>query len=1311
MRAVFKFLAVLATSYLIQEILCLDTVGRISRGEGSRQPYSPYNARALGRRQDDHVPCSKDNPCKYDDCCNGNSGYCGTGPEYCAEDVCVHNCNAKGECGKGAAEVGAFCPLNVCCNKWNKCGTTKDFCNDECQSNCNVPGSSDPNTGDVRKLVIGYWEGWSLTTRSCAKRTIDDIPVDSLTHLNLAFAYIKPGSFEIEPMPKTSENIYSQITNLKRKAPGLKIWISLGGWTYSDNGTDTQAVWGDMARDSNKRKTFANNLIKFMKHYGFDGADLDWEYPGAPDRGGKPDDPENFVLLLKDVKAAFDSDPRQYGLSFTAPTSYWYLRWFKIEQLWRYVNWINLMTYDLHGSWDSPESYIGSFVYAHTNKTEIDDALNLFWRNHVPANRINLGIGFYGRSYTLESADCSRPGCPFKSPGVAGSCTGEPGVLSYDEIEGLIRTWDLTKVHDKEAMVKYMAWGQNNQWVSYDDQETLQQKVEYARGQGLGGLFVWAIDLDDKKHTALKALLGGELGIFAKQNGYDPNANDDSDFESITGTDCTWSDCGSDRCPVGTQSVGAQQYCGMKDGSAQRKTLCCPLNKTPKTCRWSKGTGGIDGYECRGVCKDNEIPIASSTEPYIDDKHLSCYWGSAQYCCEGTQSVSDVCGWTDKCMDFNGGAEPKSKPCGANRKWVTIGQKDCRLGQGLAYCCNKEVDVSSCYWNTGSSNLLDANCAGSTTCSSTTSRIDLSKRGGPNGNGKGRSIQECLTTQSLPQPCSTCSKYNDLAWCCDTGKMAGTETINLPVPLEYLFPSPGPKENTEKLDIKIDTSIGTGSKNSKNAANDHAFGWYIMSGPENEFSSVNKRDGSHWEFFDCDNTVGESRQTIKAVCTDSSEKSNCDLIFKGGVESTVVEMPSDCGPGKYAVAWKLEPSINHDHIRHHLEKRGLSDDAVFDFTFDYDFTHFERRADSNVLLRIDYSDDPGYWQSIVADKPSGMRKRQLEVDTIFGGDHKAWLEHNWHIEKHTLHHSEIHKRWFSGDLKEWWDKQRNVDIKYDGIRHQIKDTLTVKLIDQNLNCGEYGWLDDLYFRSWVELDVDIKAAGGVTVIGKLGNLKSFDQSSAWFRCEGSVKSSIHFEAFGKVSFHTGDIELFGAHNFGASFRVPGIVTIGPDFRIIGSLSGDASMMLNATYEVGYPNFDYSMRYPIPDGEKDEPNAEETPAEPLIPTPETQFGWDMRVDGQVTARVIPKVTFGIVFDSSAVANGALDIGVNTHVQLYADARVGSTQKFEACYGANGGTKLFANVEAPTVFGQPLSRYYTLKEWNPYVVFKKRCSNDP
>jgi chitinase len=100
------------------------------------------------------------------------------------------------------------------------------------------------------------------------------VPVDSLTHLNLAFAYIEPKTFNIVPMRQYDEQIWSQITNLKQKAPGLKIWIALGGWTFSDNDTETQHVWGDIASTQLKRTTFTNNLYKFMKHYGFDGVDL-----------------------------------------------------------------------------------------------------------------------------------------------------------------------------------------------------------------------------------------------------------------------------------------------------------------------------------------------------------------------------------------------------------------------------------------------------------------------------------------------------------------------------------------------------------------------------------------------------------------------------------------------------------------------------------------------------------------------------------------------------------------------------------------------------------------------------------------------------------------------------------------------------------------------------------------------------------------------------------------------------------------------------------------------------------------------------
>lgn len=121
-------------------------------------------------------------------------------------------------------------------------------------------------------------------------------------------------------------------------------------------------------------------------------------------------DVPNYVSLLQDIRTRWDGMATGWGLSFTAPSSYWYMRWFDIGNLTAAADWVNLLTYDLHGSWDSPEDQIGSFVYAHTNLTEITDAFNLLWRNGVPANKVNLGIGFYGRTFTLKDKSCTSPG-------------------------------------------------------------------------------------------------------------------------------------------------------------------------------------------------------------------------------------------------------------------------------------------------------------------------------------------------------------------------------------------------------------------------------------------------------------------------------------------------------------------------------------------------------------------------------------------------------------------------------------------------------------------------------------------------------------------------------------------------------------------------------------------------------------------------------------------------------------------------------------------------------------------------------------
>ena len=154
-------------------------------------------------------------------------------------------------------------------------------------------------------------------------------------------------------------------------------------------------------------------------HSSIAGVDFDWEYPGAADRGGKKDDGVNFTKFLKELKDAISKESTKYIVSFTAPSSYWYLRHFDINAMMEYVDYTNLMTYDLHGTWDSTNP-IGSHVLAHTNLTEIKQALDLFWRNDVPANKVNLGLGFYGRSFQLSDPSCSKPGCLFKggaSPG------------------------------------------------------------------------------------------------------------------------------------------------------------------------------------------------------------------------------------------------------------------------------------------------------------------------------------------------------------------------------------------------------------------------------------------------------------------------------------------------------------------------------------------------------------------------------------------------------------------------------------------------------------------------------------------------------------------------------------------------------------------------------------------------------------------------------------------------------------------------------------------------------------------------------
>lgn len=153
---------------------------------------------------------------------------------------------------------------------------TEDFCketdnrNTTCQSNCKQPGSGSSG-GDVQSRLIGYYEAWNWK-KNCIGMQLKDIPVSSITHLHYSFAYISPESYEITTMDDTIPvDLFSGITSLKTQNPDLKVIVSLGGWTFNDNGTSTQSVFGEIAGDSANRAKFINNLLDFMDNYGFDG--------------------------------------------------------------------------------------------------------------------------------------------------------------------------------------------------------------------------------------------------------------------------------------------------------------------------------------------------------------------------------------------------------------------------------------------------------------------------------------------------------------------------------------------------------------------------------------------------------------------------------------------------------------------------------------------------------------------------------------------------------------------------------------------------------------------------------------------------------------------------------------------------------------------------------------------------------------------------------------------------------------------------------------------------------------------------------
>ncbi|KAL4900084.1 hypothetical protein BDW74DRAFT_171029 [Aspergillus multicolor] len=649
----------------------------------------------------------------------------------------------------------------------------------DCQSNCDLhpePPSGSAGKSVLENKVIGYYESWSAR-KDCHKVSPTDLPLDALTHINFAFAYIEPDTYKVVTMDKaTPASLFEDTTSVKAIKEQIKIYVSIGGWTFSDNDTTTQPLFGEIAADATKRKTFANNVVHFMKQYGFDGVDLDWEYPGAPDRGGNPEDTDNYVLLLKTLREVFDASGGDYGITFTAPSSYWYLRWFDLPGMAEYADWINLMTYDLHGVWDSTNP-IGSIVQAHTNLTEIKLAAELFWRAGIQPAKLVMGFGFYGRSFTLADKDCTKPGCAFSGASKPGPCSATGGILTYYEIMAALKEGSgsgsvsgsgskrasITPIHDKTAAVKYSIFDED-QWISYDDETTFKQKVDWANDVGLGGAMIWASDQDTDKYDAHAALIQRDVTTNPTLQSMNkalsnPKAVVD-DIAAFNGQKCFKYDgdcvdlddnsamadaCGSGFTVVGWDDAG----CG-KSSCHCGKPVCCPTKSAPKNCIWrGDDNGGGIGSDCSAQCRAGEINIKGISSSwgggFLNDGDTNkCGRGKKVFCCPDP----DYAQITKGCSYADCGDECPSGSTSVFKKY------DKCWSSGQNYCCPDPVPLTDCHWEAGSGG---ADCANAN-CGETEVEVDRAQYGDKSkACDWDRQKAMCCTVKVAPIKAATCS--------------------------------------------------------------------------------------------------------------------------------------------------------------------------------------------------------------------------------------------------------------------------------------------------------------------------------------------------------------------------------------------------------------------------------------------------------------------------------------------------------------------------------------------------------------------------
>ncbi|MGE5415653.1 MAG: glycosyl hydrolase family 18 protein [Acidobacteriota bacterium] len=502
------------------------------------------------------------------------------------------------------------------------------------------------------KNIIVYFPNWGTYNAAHNSMTVSMIPWDKITVVNHAFFEVD-GSYKLastdsfadfDKMFEHSEGWnpgqlrghIGEYKYYKAKYPNAKIMISVGGWTRGQN-------FHAMASSSGNRAIFINSIVEFLKQYPFiDGIDLDWEYPGINraadpndqyDRGcpGGPEDKQNFTALIKEIRQAYNSNGLSGKmLTIAAPGGYDKVALQEPNLYYQYLDFINVMTYDMHGAWEKVTNH-HSPIYANPNDpsptSPVDiksmyntDAIMKHYvqKYGIPASKLNLGTPYYSRGWQGVNAATGSNGLYAQATGAAIGTWDNPqspgGQYPYFKMKDLENTAGYVKYRDAYTKTPYLYNASQGLMFSYEDEQSLTARCDYLLQNGYGGMIVWEISGDNPYGFPMTTILYNKLS--SGSNNYPPGAASISvDNPNNTGTYNV-----TVNVPAGNTATTMKLYEGSTAIVSQNITA--PFSTTKN---FTGKAAGTYTYRCDltnayGTTASSTITVTVSTTPPPNNK-------------------------------------------------------------------------------------------------------------------------------------------------------------------------------------------------------------------------------------------------------------------------------------------------------------------------------------------------------------------------------------------------------------------------------------------------------------------------------------------------------------------------------------------------------------------------------------------------------------------------------------------------------------------------------------------------------------------